>query len=111
MCYLIREHEAGAAEGADATRPGSPAGLRPRWVGVAAAALVGSLAMAAIVAPPAASPLVSAKDAAAPASITAAAVATPTPAVVERGSMPIDDGVPSPTDAARAGIGHCEHAL
>jgi hypothetical protein len=109
MCYLIREHQAGAAERGAATLPPTLDRLRPRWIGAVAAALIGGLAVAAIVAPPSASPLSKANDPAAPATIAAKAV--PTEAIVGQGSTPVDDGVPGPTDTAKAGLGHCDHDL
>ena len=51
MCYLVRHHQAGAAEDASAPIPPSVARVRPRWAGAAVAALIGGLAVAAIVAP------------------------------------------------------------
>ena len=95
MCYLVREQQAGAAELGGATLPPSLDRLRPRLIGAVAAALIGGLAVAAMVAPPSASPLLNAKDSAAPAPIAAMAVAVPMTAVVEQGSAPLDDGVPS----------------
>lgn len=107
MCYLIREQQAGAAERGGAALPPSLERLRSRWIGAVAAALMGGLAVAAIVAPPSASPPLEAKASAAP----LAAGAVPTPAVVELGSTPVDDGVPSAPDVVRAGLGHCDHGL
>jgi hypothetical protein len=111
MCYLIREQQAGAAERGGAALPPSLDRLRTRWIGAVAAALIGGLAVAAIVAPPSASPPLAAKASAAPAPLAASAVAVPTPAVVELSSTPVDDGVPSAPDVVRAGLGHCDHSL
>jgi hypothetical protein len=52
-----------------------------------------------------------AKDSAAPAPLAARAVAVPMTAVVEQGSAPVDDGVPSASDVVKAGLGHCDHGL
>ena len=110
MCYLYREQQAGAAERGGATLPPS-LGLRPRLIGAVAAALIGGLAVAAIVAPRSASPLLEAKNSAAPAPIAARSVAVPTAAVVEQVSAPVDDGVPSAPDVVKASMGHCDHGL
>ena len=111
MCHLVRERQAGATQSGDVPLPPNLDRLRPRWIGVAALALVGGLAVAAMVGPPTATTRASVKDAAAPAPIAAKAVATSTPAGVGRGSAPVDDGVPGASDTARAGIGHCDHDL
>ena len=109
MCYLIREQQAGAEERGGATLPPSLR-LRPRWAGAAAAALIGGLAVAALVAPSPTSPLLSTKDSA-PAPITSTAVVVPTSAVVRQGSAPVDDGVPSASDVVKVGMGECHHGL
>jgi hypothetical protein len=111
MCYLIREQRAGAVQGGDTVVPHNLDRMRPRWAGAVAAALIGGLAVAAIVAPPSASPLLSAKDSAAPAPIAASAVAVPTEAAFRQSSTPVDDGVPTAPDTVKAGMGHCDHAL
>ena len=111
MCYLVREKQAGAAERGGSTLPPSLDRLRPRLIGAVAAALIGGLAVAAIVAPPSASPLLNAKNSAAPAPLAARVVTVPTTAAVEQGSAPVDDGVPSASDVVKAGMGHCEHDL
>ncbi len=111
MCYLIREQRDGAALADDTAVPQSLDRLRPRWVGAVAAALIGGLAVAAIVAPPSVSPLSSAKDSAAPAPLAASAVALPTEAAFRQSSTPVDDGVPTAPDTVKTGMGHCNHAL
>jgi hypothetical protein len=111
MCYLFREQQAGAAERGGATLPPSPDRLRPRLVGAVAVTLIGGLAVAAIVAPPSASPHLTARDSAATAPLAARAVAVPTTAVVGQGSAPVDDGVPSASDVVKSGIGDCDHGL
>ncbi|MEO8653270.1 MAG: hypothetical protein ABI409_04035 [Ramlibacter sp.] len=110
MCYLYREQQAGAAQPGGATLPPSLDRLRPRLIGAVAAVLLGGLAVAAIVAPPSASPVLNAKDSGAPAPIAAKATALPMTPVVEQGSVPVDDGVPG-DDMAKAGMGHCSHDL
>lgn len=111
MCYLYREQEAGAAERGGATPSPGLDRLRPRLLGAVSAALIGGLAVAAIVASPSTSPLLNATDSAAPAPLAARAVALPTTGVVEQSSLPVDDGVPSASDMVKAGMGHCDHSL
>lgn len=111
MCYLYREQQAEAAVRGGATLPPSLDRLRPRWVGAVAAALIGGLAVAAMVASPSASPLLNAKDSAAPAPLAARTVAVPTTGAVEQSSLPVDDGVPGAPDMVKAGMGHCDHSL
>lgn len=113
MCYLVRHHQAGAAEGAGAPIPPSVARARPRWVGAAAAAaLIGGLAVAAIVAPSSTSAPLRDRESAAPAPITSSAAASvPMAAAVETGSTSQDDGVPTSSDVAKAGMGQCHHGL
>ena len=108
MCYRVREHRAGAAESGDASQPRGLGRLRPRWTGAIAAALMGGLAVAAIVASPSASTLSNAKQSGAPAPLAAKLVAGPTGAGVEHSSAP-----PAPDDevARAAGVGHCDHDL
>jgi hypothetical protein len=111
MCYLVREKQAEAAERGGATLPPSLNRLRPRWAGAVAAALIGGLAVAALVAPPSTPPLLNTKDSA-PAPLASRAVTVPAAAVVEQGSaLPVDDGVPSTSDVVKAGMGHCDHGL
>jgi hypothetical protein len=110
MCYLVREKQAGAAERGGATLPPSLDRVRPRWIGAVAAALIGGLAVAALVAPPSTSPPLNTKDSA-PAPLASRAVAAPMGAVVEQGSVPVDDGVPSASDVVKAGVGDCHHGL
>lgn len=111
MCYLIREKQAGAAEPGGATLPPSLDRLRPRLVGAVAAALLAGLAVAAIVAPPSTSPLSNVKESGAPAPRAARTVALPMAGGAEQTSLPMDDGVPSASDVAKAGLSHCDHGL
>jgi hypothetical protein len=111
MCYLIREQRAGAALADDTAVPQNVDRLRPRWAGAVAATLIGGLAVAAMVAPPSASPLLSAKESAAPAPLAASAVALPTEAALRQSSTPVDDGVPTAPDTVKAAMGHCSHDL
>ena len=111
MCYLVREQSAGAAERGGTTLPVNLDRLRPRWVGAVAAIFIGGLAVAAMVAPPSASPLVSANDIAAPAAFAARVDAMPAAAGVEPGSAPVDDGVPGASNVLKAGIGQCDYGL
>lgn len=113
MCYLVRHHQAGAAEGGSAPVPPSLDRARSRWTGAVAAALIGGLAVAAIVAPTStSSPTLRDRESAAPAPITTStATAVPMAAVVETGSTSADDGVPSTSDSAKAGMDQCHHGL
>jgi hypothetical protein len=110
MCYLIREQQAGAAERGGATLPPSLDRLRPRWIGAVAAALIGGLAVAALVGPPSTPPPLETKDSAA-APLASRVVSVPAAAVVEQGSAPLDDGVPSASDVMKAGASPCQHGL
>jgi hypothetical protein len=111
MCYLVRHHQPGAAEGRSAPVPPSLDRVRSRWAGAVGGALIGGLAVAAIVAPSLTSPPLPDRESAAPAPITSSAAAVPMAAVIETGSTPADDGVPSTSDVAKAGMGQCEHGL
>ena len=111
MCYLYREQQAGAAERGGATLPPSLDRLRPRLVGAVAAALLAGLAVAAIVAPPSTSPRSNVKESGAPAPVAARTVAVPVTGGIEQTSLPMDDDVPSASDVAKAGLGHCDHGL
>ena len=108
MCYLIRDRQmGGAAEREHAAVPKGPGRLRPRWIGAIGAALVGGLALAALVEPPTALPLLKSG-----APLAEPAPAVPTSSVVERSSgLPMDDGVPSSSETVKAGSGHCNHDL
>lgn len=111
MCYLIREQRVGAAAACDTAVPQGPDRMRPRWAGAVAAALIGGLAVAAIVTPASVSPRLSAKDSAAPAPLAAAALALPTEAALRQSSTTVDDGVPTTPDTVKAGTGHCSYEL
>jgi hypothetical protein len=107
MCYRVHERQTDA-QPSGTIAPPLPDRVRTRWVGVAAATLVGGLAMAALVAP---SPLLKSDDAGAPARLAAKAGAVPATPVIERTSLPADDGVPTSTDVVKAGLGDCHHGL
>jgi hypothetical protein len=109
MCYLARQHQAEAGRDSPVTPP-SFNGLRPRWIGAAAATLVGGLALAAFVAP-SSTPRLDVKEPAAPAPIVARTTPVPLVPVVEQGSAPLDDGVPTSSDVAKAGADPCHHGL
>ena len=109
MCYLVRHQQAEAGRESSATPP-SFNGLRPRWIGAAAATLVGGLALAAFVAP-SSTPRLTAKEAAGPAPITAKMSPVPLVPVVEQGPAGVDDGVPTSSDVAKAGSGPCHHGM
>ena len=116
MCYLIR-HQQAAAETSPAATPPRPGQLQPRWVGAAAFALIGGLAVAAaFVTQP---PTPQAKELAAVAPVQSNAVQ---PSSLERASLQSsnamppnslapDDDVPAASGNAKAAFGHCEHDL
>lgn len=111
MCYLLRDQQAAAAESSSATP--APGAQRPRrWAGAVTAMLIAGLAVAALLAPAPTSPFSSTRTDAAPAPIAARSVAMPLTPVAERGSASTpDDGVPSPSEGLKAGIGSCDHGL
>lgn len=110
MCYMVRQQQAEAAAGG-ATAPSGPQRLQPRWAGAAAALLIGSFALAALVGPTTTAPGVQAREPAAPVPVAVKAAA-PAPAVVERSAAPVaDDGVPAAADVQKAGAGYCQHGL
>ena len=112
MCYLVRHHQARAGEGGSARQPPSLDRIRPRWAGAVAAALIGGLAVAAIIAPSStSSPTLRDKESVAPAVASTAGAAVPMAAVVDMGSAPADDGVPNTSEVAKAGMGQCHHGL
>ena len=110
MCYLIRERSASAAERGSAALPPSLERMRPRWIAAVAAALIGGVAVAALVAQPLVPASLVVKESAPPAAALASqAMAVPTAAGPV--SAPVDDGVSSSTDVVKAGMGACEHGL
>ena len=111
MCYLVRRAQPEAERGT--TLPPSLDRLRARWIGAAAVTFIGGLAVAAaLVTAPSAPPLQSSVKDAAPAPLQSRTTAVPaTAGVVEQTSGLIDDGVPTKSDVAKAGLGHCEHGL
>lgn len=111
MCELVREQQARAMETGAATQPPGPARLRPVWAAAVVAALVGGVAVAALVAPQPAAPIVEAKQPAAPAPVVSKVMAAPPATVIEQGSTGLDDGVPGYPSGARAGGGDCHHSL
>ena len=111
MCYLGREQNAHEPAATALPAPG-PDRVRPRWAGIAAFGVIGSLALAALVAPsPTAKvPDVQARGAAVP--MAARATTVTAPGTLEKIALPADDGVPtSSTDTMKAGIGPCHHDL
>jgi hypothetical protein len=112
MCYVVRQQQAEAA-GAAVPPSQVPQRLRPRLVAAVAAAVFGGFALDALTGSPSAPPLSSQKDEAPTAPLVTRAATVPTSGVVEVGSGPVDDGVPtaSTRDVANAGVGHCHHGL
>jgi hypothetical protein len=110
MCYLVRQQQPEAAEGTGLTVPPALDRLRSRWVGAAAATLVGGLALAAVLSGPQSSPpqAMAREGAIVPARM--GSPAQPANTGTERALAP-DDGVPTTPDTARAGAGPCHHGL
>ena len=109
MCYLLRQQPTEASLG-PATLPPSGSGHRPRWAGAIAAAVIGSVALAALFAP---APTGSADDAKASASagpVIDRGALVPAATTTRQGLAP-DDGVPTLTDTAKSGAGNCSHGL
>lgn len=109
MCY--RAHQASLspdlAEGASV--PASQPRVPPRWAGAALAAVIGSVALAALVAaplPPRSTSEV--QPTAAPVTHDASTLQS---AGGTHGSLPVDDGVPTAADVRKAAKGHCDYAL
>ncbi|HXD43227.1 MAG TPA: hypothetical protein VN649_21870 [Ramlibacter sp.] len=110
MCYLIRQTQSETERGGSVPSPGLDR-LRSRWIGAAAALLVGGVAVAALVGGPA-TPPAQTKDSASAAPVVSRTAAVPTAAGVEQVSLPADDGVPtSSSDVVKAGLGHCHHDM
>jgi hypothetical protein len=111
MCYLVRQQQHEAQHDGAPAAPGLDR-LRPRWIGVGAAALATGLAVAAsLVSTPASAPIVNEKDAAAPAALVTVVKDTAVPAADggAQKSAPVDDGVPSAADGMKAA--GCHHGL
>jgi hypothetical protein len=110
MCYLIRQAQSEPERGAPA--PGS--GILPprrRWVGAIAATLVGGLAVAALVAPPAKAPLPIVSDPAASVPIAAETATAPAGPVVEQTFVTIGDGVPADDRVVKGGGLDCSRDM
>jgi hypothetical protein len=117
MCYLVRQQQP-EEERAGTPPLSSPERLRPRLIGAGAAALIGSLAVAAaLVVPPPKPPVSEAKSvgAAAPAAVKSMpsnpGVNVTAEGGIERISMPGDDEVPTRSDFVKSGLSHCDHDL
>lgn len=109
MCYLVRQHSVEAQQGSTPL-PGGLDRVRPRWVAVGAA-LVGSIALAAFVAPAQSPTLPVAKDAAHVIPVAAKSGAAPVQPVVDQRTSGVDDGVPGATEVSKAGGAGCHHGL
>jgi hypothetical protein len=112
MCYLVRQHQPEGVPGSAPQPPGSE-GLRSRWAGAAALALMGGIALAAtlVATPPGAPQHERASERGAPDPVATRAAAVPAGAV-EQTSVQMDDGVPaSTTDVVKAGAGYCNRGL
>lgn len=108
MCHLVRNPQALAGEEPGASVPPRPHGLRPRWAAAIAAVFVGGVALAAWVSPPAPTSVPAFKRTVARAPSTSFAPA-PTATDVERGTLPVDDAVPTTTGAKTSD--DCNHEL
>ncbi len=119
MCYLVRQQQPEAKLDPTETPP-KIGSVRPRWIGAAAATLIGGLAVAAVlVAQPSAPPPLKSQDLAATAPLSSSSVqlssfesaSQQSSQVVLPTALAPDDGVPPASDVAKAGFGHCEHGL
>jgi len=112
MCYLVREESFGSEPGREAA-PGGPQRARPRLAGVAAALLVGGVAIAALLAPSRVSPLstVSVQRGAMQPAVMARQADVPAAGGLERTALPMDDGVPATPEPARYGAAPCHHGM
>jgi hypothetical protein len=119
MCYLVR-HQQPEAKLNPAETPPKIGSVRPRWIGAAAAMLIGGLAVAAaLVSQPSAPPSVKSQDLAATAPLNSSSVRLSSFESASRQSSQVvlptalapDDDVPAASDVAKAGLGHCEHGL
>lgn len=111
MCYLVRQHPSAAEAPAGATPPKESSGLRPRWVAAAGAALVGTLAFAALLTPAPRPAGVDAREAAAIPPVASKAHLLPVSTGGGQSSLPADDGVPGGQETAKASLGGCHHGL
>lgn len=108
MCHVVGRQPAEPGYRGSATPPFAER-LRPRWVAVAGAALVGTFALA-FVSPSPEPPLPEVKASATVLPVAAKSSVTPADGVLEQGAG-IDDGVPTTTGKTRAGLGNCDHGL
>lgn len=107
MCYQLRHQATPGPAREEGASPGIDR-LRPRWIGAAAATLVGGLALAAFVAPsPSSAPTLDTRDNAATTPVAARSAQSPGEAGTMQRSAPVDDGVPTGGEMQKAGIGHC----
>lgn len=117
MCYLARQQQAQSQPEATVPplEPGSR--LRPRWAGAIATALVGGVAMAALVVPSWTPPSATERDPTAPTTmvtgagpLTLARTTLGAP-VLEQTATTADDDVPTAGDTLKAGVGGCHHGM
>jgi hypothetical protein len=112
MCHLVREASA-AGDARSATQATPPLRVPPRWAGALGAALVGGLALAALVTP---APVPQEASVQPPAAAVVPVVlkteAVPTATSGAGPSPGVDDGVPTSPDVRKAaGLGGCHHEL
>ena len=114
MCHLVREASA-AGEPGSATQAAPPLRVPPRWAGALGAALVGGLALAALVVPAPVPQEASAQPPVATAATLLPVVlkseAVPATAGAGGPSLGVDDGVPASPNVTKAGLGGCHHDL
>lgn len=112
MCHLVRDASA-AGEPGGATQPAPPLRVPPRWAGALGAALVGGLALAALVTPaPVPQEAAAQPPKAAVVPVVLKTEAIPTAASGAGPALGADDGVPTSPDVRKAaGLGGCHHDL
>jgi hypothetical protein len=111
MCYMVRQQQPDRESSRGTTLPSGPDRVRPRWAGALAAALVGGVALAALVVPrsvPSEAGIVQERGAPA-APVTAKASLVPTGTVIEQTAAGVDDGVPG--SEMKTAASPCHHGL
>ena len=108
MCHAVHSQQAEPGPRSSAAPPFAGR-LRPRWVAIAGAALVGTFALA-FVSPSPEPPLPDLQASVPVTPVAAKSGAVPAGGEVELGAG-IDDGVPTTTGKDKAGLGNCSHGL
>lgn len=109
MCYMVRQQQP-EREVRGSSLPAGPERVRPRWAGALVAALVGGVALAALMVPNSAPPEASvvAQRGAPLAPVVARASPAPQGTVLEPAAG-IDDGVPS--SGMKTAASPCHHGM